>query len=198
MKVPFKTARFITSALLEKEWPSLKSPQGSPLPEIAFAGRSNVGKSSLINIVFGHKKLAKTSSIPGKTQRMNFFLIDEELLLVDLPGYGYAKVPGDAAAKWSSAIDIYMKTRASLQLLVLLIDARRGFSEDDIEVASWAGARNLPLLIVLTKTDKLSPSELKQAVNAAVASFGDCIPFNIYDKDAKRKLLSALQKRIPS
>jgi GTP-binding protein len=196
MKIPFETATFITSALLETEWPSLKSPQGNPLPEIALVGKSNVGKSSLINALLGHKKIAKTSSIPGKTQRMNFFLIDEKILLVDLPGYGCAKAPEISVAEWSKAIDTYVKTRTALKLLILLIDSRRGVSEEDWQIITWANAKELPLLIILTKTDKLSPAELRLAITEATTSFGDCFPFNIYDKGARRKLILAIQKRI--
>ena len=196
MKIPFKTARFITSALLETEWPTVKSPRGEPLPEMALVGRSNVGKSSLINHLLGQKKIAKTSSTPGKTQRMNFFIIDEELILVDLPGYGFAKAPESAVQHWSKALDTYFQTRASLRLILLLIDSRRGPSEDDLVIADWANRRSIPLLTVLTKTDKLTPTEITMAENQANTLVGDTLPFNVYDKDSRRKLIAAIQKRI--
>jgi GTP-binding protein len=196
-KTLFHTAQFVTSALLQQEWPNLKSPQGTPLPEIALVGKSNVGKSSLINHLLNHKRVAKTSSIPGKTQRMNFFLIDEKLLLVDLPGYGYAKAPESAVQDWSKALDVYFKTRTSLRLILLLIDARRDPSSDDLTIFHWAKKRNIPLLVILTKTDKLSTEELKRKVSTSNALLGDCIPFNIYDhKESRRKLIDAIQKRI--
>ena len=198
MKIPFESVHFITSALLENEWPHLKTPQGSPLPEIAFVGRSNVGKSSLINALFNGKKIAKTSSTPGKTQRINFFLVDEKLLLVDLPGYGYAKIEKTAAAHWSEAIDAYFNKREFLKLLILLVDSRRGILEEDTQVIRWAEEKNLPLLLILTKTDKLSSSELKIALSQAASLVEDPLPFHVRDKDARRKLISVIQKRIPS
>lgn len=195
-KISFASAHFFTSALFEKEWPNLKSPQGKILPEIALVGRSNVGKSSLINVLTGQKHLAKTSSLPGKTQRINFFLIDEMLLLVDLPGYGYAKVPKESAKEWSEAIDTYFKNRASLQLILLLIDSRRGLSEEDLQIITWAHRENRQILLVLTKMDKLSPSEQTHLLADMTASFGDCIPFSIQGKGSKPKLIAAIQKRI--
>ena len=128
---------------------------------------------------------------------MNFFLIDEKLLLVDLPGYGYAKAPESAVQEWSKAIDAYFKTRASLRLILLLIDARRDPSPDDLLIFHWAKQRSIPLLVILTKTDKLSLFELKTKINASNALLGDCIPFNIHDhKESRRKLIDAIQKRI--
>lgn len=191
MNLPFKSARFITSALLPNEWPSLKTPQGNPMPEIALIGRSNVGKSSLINALLKQKNLAKTSSTPGKTQRMQFFLIDDALLLADLPGYGYAKAPPEAIATWSEAIDTYLHTRSTLKLLLLLLDSRRSPSPEDQQVLQWAQESSIPFLIILTKTDKLSPAELK-----ALAQPPESLLFNLYDAKLHRKLLLTIQKRI--
>lgn len=196
MKIPFQKARFLTSALKEDEWPTVKTPRGQLFPEMALVGRSNVGKSSLINHLLHQKRVAKTSSIPGKTQRMNFFVIDEELLLVDLPGYGFAKAPDQAVRDWSEAMDRYFTIRSSLRLILLLIDSRRGPSDDDLKVFTWAKARNIPLLSILTKTDKLTPSEIQAAVHSSEQLLGDCLPFSIHDKEARRKLIAAIQKRI--
>jgi GTP-binding protein len=151
-------AKFLLSTLTE--FPLLKDPRGLFLPEIAMAGKSNVGKSSLINHLLNQKKLAKTSATPGKTQLLNFFLIDEKYLLADLPGYGFAKAPEDEIDKWSQAIDHYINSRATLKLLLLLIDCRRGIAEQDQHLIDWAAAKGMPLLLIFTKTDKLSHAEL--------------------------------------
>lgn len=150
-------ARFLLSTLTE--FPTLKDPRGNPLPEIALAGRSNVGKSSLINHLLGQKKMAKISATPGKTQLLNFFVVDERFLLVDLPGYGFAKAPLEEVAKWSNAIDAYLNCRTSLKLILLLIDSRRGFDKQDQNVIEWAAAHPIPLLTIFTKIDKLSAPE---------------------------------------
>jgi GTP-binding protein len=150
-------ARFLLSTLTE--YPTLKDPKGNLLPEIALVGRSNVGKSSLINHLFGQKNLAKTSATPGKTRLLNFFLVDEKFLLVDLPGYGFAKAPKEEIEKWSHAIDTYINTRAMLRLIVLLVDSRRGFNKEDLVLMDWAEHKQIPLLLIFTKTDKLSAHE---------------------------------------
>jgi GTP-binding protein len=128
------------------------------LPEIALVGRSNVGKSSLINHLL-NQKIARTSATPGKTQLINFFLIDEAFLLVDLPGYGFANAPLEEINKWSEAIDQYLNSRPSLKLLLLLIDCRREFSQEDLALIKWSEHKKIPLLLIFTKTDKLSKSE---------------------------------------
>src|SRR3990167_7295283 len=120
--VPFSKAQFIASAFAEEQCPRLLDPSGNPMPEIALVGRSNVGKSSLINHLLRSPKLAKTSSIPGKTQSINFFSVDDRLALVDLPGYGYAKISKTIVQKWSSLIDSYLQKRSTLKALLFLID----------------------------------------------------------------------------
>lgn len=161
-KIAFKQARFLTSALKEDEYPSLQNPQGTPLPEIALIGRSNVGKSSLLNHLMQNKSLAKVSSTPGKTQRINYFLIDEKLLLVDLPGYGYAKVSQAIKQSWKTHLENYLTKRESLNLLLFLLDIRRTPNQDDLTFFKWANYHHLPLVLILTKTDKLSEQEQKK------------------------------------
>jgi GTP-binding protein len=155
----FNNAKFITSALELDELPTLKLPSGKHAPEIALIGRSNVGKSSLINTLLYNRSVAKTSSTPGKTQRINFFFIDEEALLVDLPGYGYSKAPKESIEYWSRAIDAYLNTRESLALVLLLLDIRREPCEEDYQIAKWALARGIPFITVYTKSDKVNKSE---------------------------------------
>jgi len=147
------SAEFIKSAAKPSEYPRGR------LPEVAIAGKSNVGKSSLINVLVNRKNLAKTSSTPGRTQMINFFKINERLSLVDLPGYGYAKVPLHVRQTWKPMVESYLQTREDIRLVILIIDARRGASPEDLNLLDWLDYHRIPALIVLTKTDKLSQIE---------------------------------------
>ncbi|MCL4142226.1 UNVERIFIED_CONTAM: hypothetical protein GTU68_051665, partial [Idotea baltica] len=145
-----------------KSSPSLNQCPPPDLPEFAFIGRSNVGKSSLINMLCGRKQIAKTSSTPGKTQLINHFLVDEQWYIVDLPGYGYAKVSKKERLKWKHFIDAYLINRPSLQCVLLLIDVRIPAQKSDIEFANWLGEHGIPFVIVFTKSDKLKAGKLKE------------------------------------
>ena len=136
------------------------------LPEIAFAGKSNVGKSSLINALMNRKALARTSAKPGKTQTINFYNINEEMYLVDLPGYGYAKVAKSEKARWSGLISGYLGADRDLSLILLLIDMRHAPSKDDIQMIDFLVESELPFLIVLTKADKLNRTERTKRMKA--------------------------------
>lgn len=150
-----KTANFVTSATKPAECPE------SDLPEIAFAGRSNVGKSSLINCLVNRKKLVKTSNTPGRTQLLNFFNLNDAMMLVDLPGYGYAKVPAKVRAQWRSMIESYLLCRRVLKGVVLILDARRdGPNPQEVDFLKWLQKHRLPVLPVLTKCDKLKKNAL--------------------------------------
>lgn len=141
------------------------------LPEYAFIGRSNVGKSSLINMLVRQKHLAKTSSTPGKTQLINHFLINENWFLVDLPGYGYAKVSQSSRAEWGKMIKQYLTSRSNLQCVFSLIDSRLSPQKKDLEFCEYLGEQGIPFVLVFTKADK--QSKLKTTHN--VAAFTDAL-----------------------
>ncbi len=145
---------------------SLKQLPADDRVEIAFAGRSNVGKSSLINALFGQRKLAKTSSTPGRTQQLNYFNLDNKLYVVDLPGYGFAKAPKDIVKKWQQLINTYLVGRANLRRVFLLIDSRHGIKKIDEEIMDMLDNAAVTYQIVLTKIDKISDKELDLIVKS--------------------------------
>ena len=145
-----KSAGLLESAAGANQFPDLV------MPEIAFAGRSNVGKSTLINSLLTRKKLVKTSSTPGKTRLINFFLINENFCLVDLPGYGFAKVPAEMRESWRKLIETYLSRRDNLRGVVLIIDIRHGPTVQDRQLKSWLDFHQRPMLVVASKSDKLS------------------------------------------
>lgn len=144
-----RSAVFLKSGLKASHFPR------SMLPEVAFAGRSNVGKSSLLNTLMGRKSLVRTSRTPGQTRLLNFFLVNEDLLMVDLPGYGYAKAPKEIIRSYQEAMSTYLKTRKNLILVVLLLDLRRLPSVEDKAFLKMAQSSNQRVLLVLTKADTL-------------------------------------------
>ena len=150
-----KEAQFVVSNTDVKKCPK------PDRPEYAFIGRSNVGKSSLINMLTNKKSLAKTSGKPGKTRLINHFLINSEWYLVDLPGYGYANVPLNERRKWEKFIRTYILERENLHCLFVLIDSRHSPQAADLEFMEWLGVSQIPFVIVFTKTDKLKPEELE-------------------------------------
>lgn len=154
MKV--NNSKFVISAVSDKQYPQ------DDLPEIALSGRSNVGKSSLINAVLNRRNLARTSQQPGKTQTLNFYLVNTDLYFVDVPGYGYAKVSKGQRQKFGEMIQDYLETRADLKGLVLLVDARHDPTVDDINMFNYALCLNIPILVVATKIDKLKKSAIGQ------------------------------------
>jgi GTP-binding protein len=147
------SAEFVLSAKASAHYPP------AVLPEIAFAGRSNVGKSSLINALLNRKGLARTSNTPGRTQEINFFRINDRFAFIDLPGYGYAKVPESIRKQWGPMVETYLRERGTLHLVVLILDVRRDPSEEDLQLIHWLRCYQIPFLIVLTKTDKVSNNE---------------------------------------
>jgi len=148
-----KEACFIVSAAKFNQYPA-----GS-MPEIAFAGRSNVGKSSLINVLVNRKNLVRTSSTPGRTQLINFFQVNNQFMLVDLPGFGFAKVPLAVKKQWGPMVETYLSKRENLKVVVLLVDIRRTPGEEEQQLMSWLTAYSIPVLVVATKCDKVSKNE---------------------------------------
>ncbi|KAB3534778.1 YihA family ribosome biogenesis GTP-binding protein [Alkaliphilus pronyensis] len=148
-----KTSEIVMSAVSPKQYPE------GILPEIAFVGRSNVGKSSTINTLLCRKKLARISSSPGKTRTINFYLINEEFYLVDLPGYGYAKVSKDERASWGKIIETYLSTRSNLHEVILLVDIRHQPTKDDQLMYDWIKHYGFGRIVVATKSDKISRSQ---------------------------------------
>lgn len=189
--VRFEKVAFVTSALLPDEFPKRK------LPEIALAGRSNVGKSSLINVLFQTKTIAKTSSTPGKTQRINFFLVDDSTYLVDLPGYGYAIAPKEEIRKWSQGIDDYLNQSETLRLILLLIDIRRQPCKEDFALAEWAAAKKIPVLVVFTKRDKLSDQEAEKSMKESLSllpKVADALSFTNRNFYERRNLIQKIRE----
>ena len=176
-------AVFIKSAVKPKDFPPAE------LPEVAFVGRSNVGKSSLINVLAGRKALVRTSSTPGRTQLINFFDINGTLTLVDLPGYGYAKAPPDIRKQWGPMIETYLAKRENLKAVVLILDIRRIPSDGDLDMLGWLERYGIPPIIVLTKCDKLSKNERSKQTALIAKSIqrdiGIMLPFSALSKDGR-------------
>ncbi len=150
------SAEFVKSASKKSQWPETN------LPEVAFAGRSNVGKSSTINCLLGRKKLANISKTPGHTRTLNFFNVNESLLFVDLPGYGYAKVPLSVKEKWGPMIESYLLDRKHLAGVIVIIDSRMAPTDDDMILLDFLSANGIPTVVVATKADKLKASKLSR------------------------------------
>ncbi len=150
-------AKFITSATKIEECPP------DEFPEVCFAGRSNVGKSSLINAIVNRKNIARTSNVPGKTQQMNYYQIGDDCFFVDLPGYGFAKVPKKERERWGRSIRKYLSERESLRLILLVIDARHEPSALDQDFFYWLASNEMPFCVLMSKADKLSNNKFAQS-----------------------------------
>ncbi len=161
------STEFIKSAFREEDWPV------DTRPEIAFLGRSNVGKSSLINSLLATRGLARTSSTPGRTQSLNFFLISERLWFVDLPGFGYAKVPKNIKSTWGEMATSYLAKRSQLVLSIQIVDSRHEPTKLDLQLHDWLQHNDKPLLTVATKSDKLSNNELRKSLERIARALKD-------------------------
>ena len=161
------STEFIKSAFQENDWPQ------DNRPEIAFMGRSNVGKSSLINSLLRVHGLARTSSTPGRTQSLNFFLINGQFNFVDLPGFGYARVPKIIKSTWGEMVTTYLAKRSQLMLSIHIVDSRHEPTKLDLQLHDWLKHSAKPRLIVATKSDKLSNNELRESMGRAKRMFGE-------------------------
>ena len=181
---------FLTSATKPSEYPL------SALPEIAFVGRSNVGKSSLINTLINRKRLAKTSSTPGRTQLINFFKINNWISFVDLPGYGYAKVPESVKKKWGPMIETYLSARKTLKGVVVIMDIRRIPRKEEMNLLNWLKHFSIDSILVLTKKDKFSKDkQIKQqsAIAQALAKDkNDLILFSAKSRQGRDTIWNAI------
>ena len=177
-------------------------------PEIAFAGRSNVGKSSLINSLLNRKNLARTSSNPGKTVTINFYEVNEVFYLVDLPGYGYAKASLEARAKWGKMIEKYLRTREQLRAVILLIDIRHAPTKDDVMMFEWITSNGLEPIIAATKLDKIKRSQKDKQIKLIKETLGiksykertgkdiKIVPFSSVTKTGREELLDIIEDLI--
>ncbi len=180
-------SEFILSANNPEQFPA------DGMPEIAFLGRSNVGKSSLLNAIAGQKKLAFTSNTPGRTQSINFYRMDDRMYFVDLPGYGYAKVPLAAKAEWAKLIENYLQERKTLKLSFLILDARRGWMDKDLDLKDWLEANHHPYVVVASKIDKLNQADQQRGLKA-IRQHAEPLPFSALTGRGVREIWQAISK----
>ncbi len=183
-------SEFVVSSGTPADFPSDR------LPEIAFLGRSNVGKSSLINALAGRKGLAFTSSTPGRTQTINFYRIDGAFYFVDLPGYGYARAPARTVLEWKSLIEAYLQKRDTLKLSCLILDSRRGWMEKDLDLKRWLEYHGRPYLVIATKFDKLNRSEQEHGLRAIRQEGVEPLPFSALTGRGVREIWLAITKTL--
>ncbi|AWI06989.1 ribosome biogenesis GTP-binding protein YihA/YsxC [Clostridium drakei] len=190
-----KQSEFVISAVVPNQYPQ------DNRVEIAFVGRSNVGKSSLINTLVNRRKLVKVSGTPGKTRLVNFFIINNEFYFVDLPGYGYAKVSKSEKENWGKVIERYLTGREQLKKVILLVDCRHKPTEDDIIMYKWIKHYNYDAIIVATKIDKLKKAELRKNLKVIRETFElsneeEVFTFSSLKKLGKEELLDAIEQCI--
>jgi GTP-binding protein len=190
--VRISSARFVKSAKQANDFPKDRK------PEIAFCGRSNSGKSSLLNALTNSQGLARTSSSPGRTQLINFFLVDGQTYYVDLPGYGYAKVPKGIRDTWGEMIESYLRNREPLKLAIMLVDSRIPPTDSDQTMKGWLDHFGIPNLIVLTKSDKISRNELTKAlkIGAETLQTKEIIAFSAITGFGKEEVLKKIRDAI--
>jgi GTP-binding protein len=190
--VRISSARFVKSAKQANDFPKDRK------PEIAFCGRSNSGKSSLLNALTNSQGLARTSSSPGRTQLINFFLVDGQTYYVDLPGYGYAKVPKGIRDTWGEMVEGYLRNREPLKLTIMLVDSRIPPTDSDLTMKKWLDHFGIPNLVVLTKSDKISRNELTKAqrICAETLQTKEIIAFSAITDFGKEAVLKKIRDAI--
>jgi len=190
-----KQSDFVISAVTSGQYPK------DGFPEVAFVGKSNVGKSSLINTITNRKKLAKVSATPGKTRLVNFFLINKVVFFVDLPGYGYAKISKSQQQSWGNMIESYLKGRATLKKFVLLVDSRHKPTDDDILMNNWIRHYGIECIVVSTKIDKLTKNEIIKSdklirETLKLSSDEKILHFSSLKRTGKEELIDTIFDRI--
>lgn len=183
------------SAVSQAQYPTTN------LPEIALAGRSNVGKSSFINKMIGRKGLVRTSAKPGKTRTLNFYTINDSFYFVDVPGYGYAKVSKSEREKWGNMMEEYFQTRQALRLVVLIIDSRHDPTRDDLQMVEYLHYLKIPILIIATKFDKVKQSQRAKQLKATQKLFSayddvTIIPFSAETGENKEKVWAVMKSYV--
>ena len=188
------TAEFLKSAFTEADWPR------DAKPEIAFLGRSNVGKSSLINSLLAVRGLARTSSTPGRTQSLNFFEINNQLRFVDFPGFGYARVPREIKSSWGEMATTFLAKRRQLVLSIHIVDSRHEPTKQDLQLHEWLDESNKPQLTVATKSDKLSNNELRKNLGhiARVLNHDSVMAYSAKSGRGREELWRAIKRAIES
>ncbi len=189
------SAEFMISAVSAEQYPR------ASLPEFAFVGRSNVGKSSLINSLLNRKKLVKISGTPGKTQMINFFDVNHELVFADLPGYGFAKVPKSVQKKWQDLVEQYLLKRDNLRTVVLILDIRRKPTDLDLHMQEWLEQYQVDTILVATKTDKLSQAEQSKQLKQIRSAFlegadKELVAYSSKNQKGRKELWKLLLKRM--
>ena len=182
-----RSAEFVRSASSPEQFPA------DGLPEVAFLGRSNVGKSSLINALVRQRGLAFTSSTPGRTQAINFYRIDGKIYFVDLPGYGYARVPRAAMEGWAKLIEQYLLDRSTLRLSFLILDASRGWMDKDLDLKGWLEAHGHQYQVIASKIDKLNQSGQLHGIKA-IRRHAEPLPFSAVTGRGVREIWQAISK----
>lgn len=196
----FNNVSFVKTVVSTKDYPVLKNDNGEELPEIAVAGRSNVGKSSLLNHLFQRKGLVRTSSKPGKTQALNFFSVGKTCAFVDLPGYGYANVPLAVRNDWGPLIESYLSERKELKLILLLFDIRRKPNKDDQALVEWFDYHKVPMVLVMTKMDKVNQRDKAANTKRILEAFDveglNYLAYSVPKNRGRDKLLKMIEEYI--